>query len=155
MKNIERELSSAPIVRVVTQYKSEVDQKLDEIGNAFKEYDNKYFTKEEIYEYKTRLDNLENEFTKRLEDEIKDNNKLKEEINKIQEEINFLKNQVETLTKSNWIKSFASRTFKWGKRNPKVVHLTSLAKEMLPDNIKKSIPEGALDIIISEKDISN
>lgn len=148
LDNIESEIKAAPVLREINQHRSDVDKKLSDLEEQFNENDQEKFTQEEMLEFKTKLEEFRAEFTKKLEEEIKNKTELQSELRKITNEVDFLKLQIDSLSKGNWAKALLVRAVNWRKRNPEVMgSLASITRELLPEGVKEYIPEEVVKII--------
>lgn len=148
LKNIEAETKAAPILREIMEHKVEVDLQISELENSIKDIGQDDFTKDEISSLIEKLNKFQEEFESRLEEEIQDKQKLRNEINNIGNEIEFLKSQIQLLTKQNWVKSLLVKSINWRKRNPQAMNtLVNLTREMLPEGVREHIPDAVVDLI--------
>jgi hypothetical protein len=148
LDNIENETKAAPGLRELIQHRREVDEKLSDLEEKFSEIGQEEFSKEEILEFKIKLEEFREEFTKKLESEIEDKAKLQSELKKVSSEIDFLKSQVDSLSKVNLAKALFVRAMNWRKRNPKVMGaLVSLTRELLPEGVKEHIPDEVVEVL--------
>jgi hypothetical protein len=148
LDNIENEIIAAPGLRELVQHRSEVDKKLSDLEEKFNGIGQEEFSKDEIIEFKSRLDEFRDEFTKKLEEEVQDKAQLQSEIRSITKEIDFLKSQIDSLSKGNWAKALFVRAMNWRKRNPKVMGaLVSLTSEMLPEGVKEHISDEVVEVL--------
>lgn len=136
ISNLREELKSTTIGRIV--YENEVKlQNLEAfVKEKFTENGETFFSQEEGYKLKEKLD----EFEKMFQEQIENQNT---EDKKIHEEVQLLKEQIEYLSKRNWTTSIGVKILNWGSRNPHVarkvgrVALTAI----LPEEVKSSFPE--------------
>ncbi|SMQ75926.1 hypothetical protein SAMN05444673_2570 [Bacillus sp. OV166] len=145
--NIEKEMQASPIVRKLMEHEDilkQFQEKIHQMENA----DN-YFSTVEQDDYLQRLDKLEEAFTKKLEEDIQENDELSEQIAKLNSEINTLKTQLDALSKKNWFLSLSTRLFTWYKRNPSAARqLAGFTRELLPQEAKDAVSQEALDQLL-------
>ncbi|MGO4540362.1 hypothetical protein [Paenibacillus sp. 2TAB19] len=148
---LEDELKALPEIKAIERHKQEVNERMDEVNKALSSIQDSSFTKEEAEQLIKKVERLEDEFIRKLEEQISDQAKLRTELDKFNKEITFLKSQVEVLSKSNWIKTFALKSFNWGKRNPKAVRaLGGMAYDLLPQSFRDSVPQEVIDMVGSD-----
>lgn len=140
MKNIWEELTIDPVVREVDRQRQDLDKIFEKINSK----DDKNFEVNEIADLKKRLDNLETKFKNDLKETIEDKDKLAEELNTLKRDFETLKTTLGTLKKAGWAKGFYSKILKWTSKKENRTLLKdgyTIVKELLPDNIGKSLPE--------------
>jgi polyhydroxyalkanoate synthesis regulator phasin len=145
---IENELSVLPVARM---HKENL-RNLSDLEKRIKQQEDSAFTKEEVEELKERLGKLEEDFQKRIESKLEDDNDLRSELNSLRKEIQSLKDQSELLSKNNWLLSFCTRIHFWIKRYPKITAIAGFtAYGYLPEDIKEIIPKEVVDKLLLDK----
>ena len=92
------------IVNSIQEFKSEIDNKLNEMEDG-------YFTKEEGNILREKLEQIENMILNQTAQDEKET-----EILKMKEEIEFLKQSIDTLTKKKWLKNALVKMWSWGQK---------------------------------------
>ena len=92
------------IVNSIQEFKSEIDNKLNEMEDG-------YFTKEEGNILREKLEQIENMILNQTAQDEKET-----EILKMKEEIDFLKQSIDTLTKKKWLKNALVKMWSWGQK---------------------------------------
>ncbi|MEK4432005.1 hypothetical protein MHB54_22855 [Paenibacillus sp. FSL M7-0802] len=153
LEAIEKDIGSSPILRKLKDKNSEFQEKLNKLEENINQFNlDSLFTRNESQDISERLDQLEEVFKQKLEEEQKTQETLYQEINKFSKEIDILKKQLDFLTKENWLKSFFTKTFNWGKRNPKtVLAIGKMAYDLLPEEVKTHIPEQLLELEVGDE----
>jgi hypothetical protein len=134
------ELSSNPVVKQLEEQQEQIDQIFEKFDNLPDEF----FTKEEAADLKKRLDELEETLKENMQKQNADNAKFEEQIDELHIDIDTLKVTIHSLKKKGWIKSFFSKSLKWGmnSENRKLIKDGySLVKALLPEDIKGQLPE--------------
>lgn len=139
LDNLWNELLAIPINR---QFENQ-EKIIEEIKERLNHIPDAYFEFEEAEEIKKKIDNLEKQFEERLNNEIKDKEKLKEQLDELHIEFSNLKQTIHSVKKKGWFKSFITKTFVWVSKeeNRKFLKDTKdLIVPLLPENIKNVLP---------------
>lgn len=144
---IKDDIHLSPTHRELQLRNEEFQAKLGDIEQRLEDFEDSYFSKKESEDFHNRLNDLEAMFREKISENQDNNNELTKELEKLTQEMDMLKKQLSSLTKANWVKSFASKMFNWGKRNPKaVMAIGGVARELLPQDIKQHIPAELLQL---------
>lgn len=137
---LEKEIKTISLQRKSDE---EFNKKLNELEDKIKELNiDEGFSSEEAILFSDNLTKIELLFI----EELKKNNQylknLNEDSKKFSQEIDILRIQLNTLTKTNWVKSLFIKFFNWKKRNPNATQAISSSTQNL---IPKEIQEYAKD----------
>jgi polyhydroxyalkanoate synthesis regulator phasin len=146
---LEAEISTTPAIREINAHRSEVNDKFTKIEELLDDMGQENFSKTEAEEIKGRLDALETELRKKIEELIKDKKNQHDEISKLNKEVEFLKIQLDSLPRANWFKALLVKTMNWGARNPEAIKsIGGMARALLQDG-KTEIPHELIDLLPS------
>lgn len=105
----------------------------DAINERFSNEDSTFFSKEEGEVLKDKLEQLEELFKEKLENNYS-------EATKLRKEVEFLKVQVENLSKKKWITAFSIKLYNWVNRNPEAAkQIGQAAVALLPQEVESTI----------------
>lgn len=138
INNLWNELTIKPEFRKL----NELEIELEKINAKFENISDDYFTIDEVDKLNEKLESLEQQFEEKLEQEIKDKEKLNSILEELHNEIQKLKGQTKVLNKKNWFKSLSGKIFTWVSKeeNRKFLKDTKdFIKPLLPDSIDNLI----------------
>jgi hypothetical protein len=151
VSRMEDEFNSTPLARKVIKNQSQVEDLISKVDSLFEEKEldpNEGFSHSEMEDMENKLEEFKALIEEKLAEQINEKESLEKEVKKLFREINFLKQQVQTLTKKNWFAAFLSKTGKFIRNNPETTKaIANTARELLPEEIKMSIPDGTTDVI--------
>lgn len=136
--NLWKEITIQPELRRV----NDIENELKKINEKFDNISEDNFSKDEISKIIEKLDNLEQQFKEKLEEEIQDKEILKKTLTELHIEIEKLKEQSKILNKKNWFKSFGGKIFTWVSKEDNRKFLKDSAefiKPLLPESIDNII----------------
>lgn len=139
LNNIWEEISSNPLVKML---QSQQDQ-IEEIYKQFGDIKDEYFTTDEAFDLKKRLDNLEEQLKTEILKQTKEKEIIEEEVNKLKIDIETLKETIASFKKKGWIKSFSGKIFKWTRNSENRGMLKDgydVIKAFLPEHLKADLP---------------
>lgn len=142
---IKSEMISSPMGRKISFLQEEIE-KFQEVIESHKNFEERYFTKEEGEELKRLLYELKDGYEKNIEEEIEkefaDQQQLNSDLRDLRSEIDSLTEQVDYLKNKKWYLLFASRAVHWTIRNPKIVKGLGVwgAKKFLPEDVQSILP---------------
>lgn len=138
--DIWEELISNPVVRNIVDKQKEIDDFIE----SYNQVEDAYFTIDEVSDVKSRLDNLEKTLSSELRQTIEDKKELEKELSRLKNDIETLKQSVSSLKKKGWLKSFASKVFRWTKNSENRKALKdgyTIVREFLPEEYKNALPD--------------
>jgi len=141
------EIKSAYIGQQINENTAKIKEIEKFIKQQFNQNKQEFFSREEGHKVKAKLDEFEHLFREKL-----DNAKAEKE--QLHQEIVLLKEQVEALSKEMWTCAFTTKLLNWNYRDPAIIkQLGSVTMEVLPDEIKESLPPllPGSEIVSSEK----
>lgn len=142
---IKSEMISNPMGRKINFLQGEIEKFQDAIA-SHKNFEERYFTKEEGEELKRLLYELKEGCEKNTEEEIEkefaDQQQLNSDLRDLRSEIDSLTEQVDYLKNKKWYLLFASRAVHWTISNPKIVKGLGVwgAKKLLPEDVQSILP---------------
>ncbi|KZZ82522.1 hypothetical protein [Bacillus sp. SJS] len=148
LHNIKSETENLPFSRQLKKMQTDISDMQDKFDKHIMEGDN-YFSQEEGNELRSRLEQIESRLAETLDESEAD------ELKKLTEDVEGLKALVATLSKKNWLLALSARMYHWGLRNPNTAkQLGRAARELLPQGVKDSLPNDAIDQLLIESPVS-
>ncbi len=149
---IEKDITASPAIRKLNEQNLKFQENLNNLEEVINKSNlDNHFTRGESKDVIKRLDELEELFKQKLSEEHDNQRNLNSEVKKLTSEISLLKSQLDFLTKGNWLKSLFTKTFNWGKRNPKTaLAIGKMAYGLLPEEVKSHIPEQLLELEVGD-----
>lgn len=115
------------------------EEKIAMVSEKIMAMEDGFISKEESEVFVSKLEEIEENFIKKMNDQASENKKLKSELDKMKEEIKFLKETVNGSDRKKWLKMLAAKIISWSK-NPANKQLVDagveIAKNALPEEIK-------------------
>lgn len=138
IERVRDDLSSIPFQRELDKQNKEIENLKEKISDISDEP----FTDEEIDKIKEGLNSLEDDFKKRIKDDIQDKTKLKDEIDFLHAEIQALKDLLASLNKPNWYHVASAKIVNW-MNNPSNIKLLKGGTKIISNLITDNTMDGA------------